>query len=309
MAVDIANGNYEGAIVSGLMVQGDYMLVNVAENSMKFLPGRYARVMGKFKSIAKRKRFFGKLASAFNIYSLFSDGASFLETGDSSDLASFIGDATFALVDLGKILLRGSAALNLFGPLGSIAAALVFSGTELYKAQKVTRELSERLYLNWKERLFQDTFVILTGDADSEMKNLETQKIHNSELVHRNAEFMKSYPNMNRYIFPAYETVVGVGTGRSENITMNMANMHEITWNSDKPDVNDTHVQLSCFTSNSFTDLAGNRFIDKIENFISKVTHKIERYLSSETSQTRHVCEGAIGLSKTRQSSEGYAVI
>jgi len=307
MAIDVAHGNFLAAIFTALLVKGDFIVTKALDGVTKILPSKYGTFSNFVSKSLKRSNFFGRLASVYNFYLLIRDSVSYYETGRTETLVAAGTDAAFLLVDLSALFFAGSELMVFLGPIGAAIVALVFIGNEIYQAHKITQVASEKVGLNWKERLYEDTVAFFTGEISDELNKTMVEHDANTRLSAEKLQIMAKHPEINRYIFPA----VVIRNGRMVYHQDNKIILNQkvpSSWTKSKPKISDTNCKLFCFTRDAFIQSINPGAFAATFDLFRNLGYKSNDVYRNEK-QDAELCHGSIGIQRRKPVGNGITVV
>jgi len=296
MATDMFHGDYFAALFSAMLVKGDVIVSKALEGSTKILPSKYDSYINQISKSLKRSNFFGRLASVYNFYLLIRDSIGYYRTGRTENLVAAGTDATFLIVDLSALFFAGGELMAFLGPVGAVIVALVFLGNEIYQAHKITEAASVAVGLNWKERAYEDTVALFTGEISDELNQTLVEHDANTQLTLEKLKIMDRHPEIIRFIFPAVTIRNDQMTYHKDNtIILNQKILQ--SWTMSKPKISHSDFKLFCFTRNAFVESINPGAFGATFDLFRHIGYKANEVFKNEEHETE-TCYGAIGIKR-----------
>ncbi|WP_253299884.1 hypothetical protein [Wolbachia endosymbiont of Chironomus riparius] len=212
---DFFNGDYEGVAINVGFIVGSQGFVKVAEAAS--LKGEALILNDKVmlgKSLKVASPFLARGTSAFIAYDLVNQIKEY-KKGNKDAAVDISSDSIYIGVDVAEIgvevaesfeILEGVSSVT--GPIGAGIGAVVFIGTDIYKAIKRVASIDEVIHLKWDEKLIEGLRAFVGVKPELEIEELLEKKELYNKLVKQAINYLKQHNSIQRYVFPTSKSVV-----------------------------------------------------------------------------------------------------
>uniref|UniRef100_A0A915HXE7 Apolipoprotein B n=1 Tax=Romanomermis culicivorax TaxID=13658 RepID=A0A915HXE7_ROMCU len=297
IGADIIHKNWKGLALNAGFLAGGHLSFVAAEQTEKYalkLMTKNKLLTGKILKAASP--FVARLTGIYNIYDLYQNIKAY-RSGSEDAVVGIVNDATFLAVDVaevGAVLADGLGLAAIAGPVGTVIAAMVFVGTDIYTSVKAVNKVDETIHLSASEKITEGLRSFLGFGIDDYFVEMKDEKLVNERLVSQKIDLMTK-SDLDVYVFSIEQ---GYADEKFEDNNILLTGNDKVCWNRARPENVPKNLTLMCFTHTPMEFKKADMTLTYITPFAIPLLPIAAPVDSNLDCQMRVKCQNAIGIVK-----------